>query len=103
MPRRRSSAQSSVSSTKPAHARLADAARPVAQAEGAASVHIDPREERLFRALDDDNDEVLLPRHFERVLAEIGLGAHDHRLRESMTALEGHVAENRPSEADSPW
>lgn len=65
--------------------------------------HVDPREERLFRALDDDNDEVLLPRDFERVLAEIGLGAGDHRLRESMAALEARAAERRPPDAEQEW
>ena len=66
-------------------------------------VYFDPREERLFRALDDDNDEVLLPRDFERVLAEIGLDAQDLRLRESMSALQARAAQNRPPEAEEAW
>ena len=74
------------------------AARP-----GDVSVRIDPRVDRLFRALDDDNDEILSTRHFERVLAESGLGADDQRLRESIAALERHVAENRISDAEDQW
>lgn len=69
---------------------------PIAAHERSPSVYIDPREERLFRALDDDNDEILLPRDFERVLAEIGLGPDDRRLHESMAALEECVVRNRP-------
>jgi glutaminase len=48
---------------------------------------IDPREERLFRALDDDNDDVMPARDFERVLAQIGLMPDDARLAESLDAL----------------
>lgn len=65
--------------------------------------HIDPREDRLFRALDDDNDEVLLPRDFQRVLTDIGLGQDDQRLQESMKALEVCVEQSRPPEEEEAW
>lgn len=58
----------------------------------------DPREERLFRALDDDNDDVLQSGALKRVLSEIGLGADDHRLQQSIAALDALAAANRPPE-----
>ena len=57
---------------------------------------IDLREERLFRSLDYDNDRAILPRDFEQVLTEVGLARDDHRIRESMAALQAYA------EADSP-
>ena len=59
---------------------------------------MDEREERLFRSLDFDNDQAMLPRDFERVLAQIGLGRNDRRLQESMTALETYIEKIRPPE-----
>jgi hypothetical protein len=61
---------------------------------------MDEREERLFRSLDFDNDQAMLPRDFERVLAEIGLSRDDMRLRESMAALEQYVEKARSLEED---
>lgn len=72
-------------------------ARPTA---GIAVPEMDEREERLFRSLDFDNDQAMLPRDFERVLAEIGLSWDDVRLRESMTALERYIEKIRAPEED---
>jgi hypothetical protein len=49
---------------------------------------IDQREERLFRALDDDNDDVVTAGDLERTLGEVGLFRDDKRLAESMAAIE---------------
>ena len=64
------------------------------------NLEMDEREGRLFRSLDFDNDQAMLPRDFERVLAEIGLGRDDIRLRESMAALEHYIENIRPPEED---
>jgi glutaminase len=56
---------------------------------------IDLREERLFRALDDDNDEAVRPRDFEQVLAEVGLREDDGRLSESLRALHHRIESAR--------
>ena len=53
---------------------------------------IDPREDRLFRALDDDNDEAVLARDLERTLAQIGLRPNDQRLKESMAIIREMIA-----------
>jgi len=67
-----------------------------AQGAAVADMHpdgdIDPREERLFRALDDDNDEAVLARDLERTLAQVGLATDDRRLKESMSAIRHSVA-----------
>ena len=55
----------------------------------------DEREDRLFKSLDFDNDQTMLPRDFERALADIGLQRDDKRLRESMAALEGYLEKLR--------
>ncbi len=75
----------------------------VADTEATALSQVDPREERLFRALDDDNDDVLLPRDFERVLADVGLGTDDERLNESMAAIKACIEQRRPTESDEAW
>lgn len=67
-------------------------------ADGEAVTAIDPREDRLFRSLDYDSDGAVSEREFARVLAEIGLPRDDHRLRESMAALQGVIERNRPPE-----
>lgn len=69
-------------------ARLADGQTSVGEVD---AIDIDPREERLFRALDDDNDEAVLAHDFQRVLAQIGLTADDQRLAESMRALDASL------------
>ena len=46
---------------------------------GSGVTSVDPREERLFRALDDDNDEVMQAGDFERVLAPISSKARSSR------------------------
>ena len=85
-----------------------NASRPIgapafADAEVTVLSQVDPREERLFRALDDDNDDVLLPRDFERVLADVGLGTDDERLNESMAAIKACIEQRRPAESDDAW
>ena len=73
---------------------------PDAQAAGEAVTAIDPREDRLFRSLDYDNNEAVSAREFARVLAEMGLPRDDHRLRESMAALEERMERNRSPEQE---
>jgi glutaminase len=73
---------------------------PDAQAGGEAVTAIDPREDRLFRCLDDDNDDAVSTREFARVLADMGLPRDDHRLRESMAALDDRVAQNQSPEQE---
>ena len=65
--------------------------RPSKESAGGGLSYIDPREERLFRALDDDNDEAVLARDFARMLAQIGLTEDDQRLSESMQALRASI------------
>lgn len=48
---------------------------------------IDQREERLFRALDDDNDDAVLARDLQGTLRSMGLSEDDQRLRQSMAAI----------------
>ena len=74
-----------------------DSVQPTAEIENPV---MDEREERLFRSLDFDNDQTMLPRDFERVLAEIGLSHDDTRLRESMAALEQYIEKVRSPEED---
>jgi|GEM_PF-29434 len=52
---------------------------------------LDFREERLFRALDDDNDEAVMPGDLERVLAEVGLARDDQRISQSLSALSRQI------------
>jgi len=47
----------------------------------------DIREDRLFRALDDDNDDVVLARDLEGIFRQIGLSGDDSRLAASMAAI----------------
>ena len=63
---------------------------------------IDLREERLFRALDDDNDKAVRPHKFERVLADVGLRDDDKRLHDSLKSLRDQVdAARRTSDEDT--
>ena len=55
----------------------------------AAAKPVDAREERLFRALDGDNDQQVLASDLEQMLVQAGLRRDDFRLRESMAALDG--------------
>lgn len=48
---------------------------------------IDTREDRLFRAMDDDNDLAVLAVDLESTLVRIGLSRNDERLRESLAAI----------------
>ncbi|MGB5834506.1 MAG: glutaminase, partial [Thiohalocapsa sp.] len=54
-------------------------------------IGVDLREERLFRALDDDNDQAVRLRDFERVFDEVGLRTHDKRLRDSLGLLKHRI------------
>ncbi len=54
-------------------------------------IGVDLREERLFRALDDDNDHAVRLRDFERVFAEVGLKSHDKRLHDSLGLLKHRI------------
>ncbi len=54
-------------------------------------IGVDLREERLFRALDDDNDQAVRLRDFERVFAEVGLKSHDKRLHDSLGLLKHRI------------
>lgn len=73
------------------------------RAQAAPLEQTDPREERLFRALDDDNDDVVLPQDFVRVLADVGLGADDERLNKSMAALRASMERQRPADNEEAW
>jgi Ca2+-binding EF-hand superfamily protein len=48
---------------------------------------IDPREDRLFRAMDDDNDLAVLAGDLESTLDQIGLSHKDQRLQKSLAAI----------------
>ncbi len=61
---------------------------------------IDQREERLFRALDDDNDDAVLARDLERTLSQMGLFGDDRRLAESMAAIRETTAPDPRQEAE---
>lgn len=54
-------------------------------------IGVDLREERLFRALDDDNDQAVRLRDFERVFAEVGLKTQDQRLHDSLGLLKHRI------------
>ena len=58
---------------------------------GNAGSELDRREERLFRALDLDNDRQILRTDFHRLLDEVGLRRDDHRLRESLASIEAYL------------
>jgi len=63
-------------------------------------LEIDPREDRLFRALDDDNDQAVLASDLERTLAQIGLHRDDLRLNESVAAIRAAIAPDPAAEAE---
>ncbi len=66
---------------------------------GAAGQAIDLREARLFKSLDADNDQQVKRSDLERMLAQAGLRSDDHRLRDSMQALDIY---EQQAEAASP-
>ena len=103
MQRNRTAQQQSARANSRAKAAGALTAPSASKAETAPSEQSDPREERLFRALDDDNDNVVLPRDLVRVLTDVGLGADDERLNESMAALRASMERQRPEDSDDAW
>lgn len=63
---------------------------------------MDEREERLFKSLDYGNEGYVLTSSLQRALSNIGLGANDQRLKESMRALAAFVEQKRlPEQKDA--
>ncbi|MCG8691536.1 MAG: glutaminase A [Minwuiales bacterium] len=62
----------------------------------------DAREERLFRSLDLDNDQRVLPSDLESILADMGLSRNDPRLTESMAALDAYRAAHEQPREEPP-
>lgn len=67
-----------------------------------AGSELDQREERLFRALDLDNDRQILRTDFYRLLEEVGLRRDDHRLRESLASIEAYLKSAAADREEEP-
>ncbi|MDP6692408.1 MAG: glutaminase [Alphaproteobacteria bacterium] len=73
----------------------------VAEDIGPSRRDVDQREERLFRALDDDNDDAVLARDLKGTLRDIGLLEDDQRLCESMAAITSALNPNPKTEEEN--